>query len=126
MPKTELISTRLTSYIQNTWDLKFKNAASMMVTAGLRSNYSTLNRQFLLSPRASMSYKPNWKKDILFRFATGIYYQPPLLREYVDPYGEVRGVPMKFSPVPSCHGVTFGTEFLKRRSPGDQQAHVFR
>ena len=89
MPETELISTRLTSYIQNTWDLKFKNAASMMVTAGLRLNYSTLNRQFLLSPRASLSYMPNWKKDILFRFATGIYYQPPLLREYIDPYGEV-------------------------------------
>jgi hypothetical protein len=89
MPVTELISTRLTSYIQNTWDLDMKNTASLIINAGLRTNYSTLNKQFLVSPRASLAYKPAWKKDFLFRFATGIYYQPPLLREYIDPYGNV-------------------------------------
>ncbi len=88
-PLTKLQSTRITSYVQNTWDLKMNNAASLIVTAGLRTNYSTLNKQFLLSPRASLAYKPAWKSDILFRFATGVYFQPPLLREYRDPYGVV-------------------------------------
>jgi hypothetical protein len=40
-----------------------------------------LNREFLLSPRAQISIKPNWKKDVIFKLSTGIYSQPPFYRE---------------------------------------------
>ncbi len=36
---------------------------------------------FILSPRLSVSCKPYWKEDILFRLAAGVYSQPPFYRE---------------------------------------------
>ncbi len=54
---------------------------SSTITLGLRFNYNSLNREFLLSPRIGASWKPNWKKDIVFRAAAGAYHQPPFYRE---------------------------------------------
>ena len=46
--------------------------------------------QIVVSPRATFAIKPeNWKKDILFRFATGFYYQPPFYKELRDIDGNV-------------------------------------
>lgn len=39
------------------------------------------NSEFLLSPRVSISCKPYWREDILFRLAAGVYSQPPFYRE---------------------------------------------
>ncbi len=56
---------------------------------GARLHYWTINRQWLFSPRASISWKPKWKKNMAFRFATGVYYQSPFYREIRDYYGNV-------------------------------------
>lgn len=54
---------------------------SFTLQAGLRYNYNSLNKEFLFSPRAGISWKPNWKKNIIFRAAAGAYHQPPFYRE---------------------------------------------
>ncbi|HKB43266.1 MAG TPA: TonB-dependent receptor, partial [Chitinophagaceae bacterium] len=54
---------------------------STTLTVGVRFNYNSLNKEFLISPRIGASWKPNWKKDIIFRAAAGIYDQPPFYRE---------------------------------------------
>jgi hypothetical protein len=46
--------------------------------------------QTVFSPRAQFALKPNWEKDILFRFSTGFYYQPPFYRELRDKNGVVQ------------------------------------
>ena len=43
-----------------------------------------------ISPRAQFVIKPNWKKDMLFRLATGLYHQPPFYRELRDAMGTIR------------------------------------
>ena len=48
---------------------------------GVRFNYNSLNKEFLVSPRAQLSYKPAGQKDILLKLAAGIYDQPPFYRE---------------------------------------------
>ncbi|MGW9686870.1 TonB-dependent receptor [Flagellimonas sp. 2504JD1-5] len=55
---------------------------------GFRAQHWTLNgegfqsnSQTLFSPRAQFSIKPDWEKDLLFRFAIGSYQQPPFYRE---------------------------------------------
>ena len=48
------------------------------------------NSQTVFSPRAQFAIKPNWEKDMLFRFGTGFYYQPPFYRELRDQNGEVQ------------------------------------
>ena len=48
---------------------------------GVRFNYNSLNKEFIVSPRAQISYKPNWRKDIVLKAAVGVYDQPPFYRE---------------------------------------------
>ena len=54
---------------------------SITLTGGVRFNYNSLNKEFLISPRLGASWKPRSKKDIIFRAAAGTYHQPPFYRE---------------------------------------------
>ena len=46
--------------------------------------------QMTFSPRAEVAIKPDWDKDMVFRFSTGLYHQPPFYRELRDASGAVR------------------------------------
>ncbi|WP_179008022.1 TonB-dependent receptor [Winogradskyella forsetii] len=46
--------------------------------------------QSVISPRAQFAIKPDWEKDMLFRIAGGLYYQPPFYRELRDSSGTVQ------------------------------------
>lgn len=71
---------KLSGYVQdNIHFSKKKNDISLQV--GARYHYNDLNQQWLLSPRAQLSWKPLWKKDIVFKAAAGLYQQPPFYRE---------------------------------------------
>lgn len=48
------------------------------------------NFQTVFSPRAQFAIKPDWKKDMLFRFTVGVYSQPPFYRELRDYDGVVQ------------------------------------
>lgn len=48
------------------------------------------NTQTVFSPRAQFAIKPDWDKDMLFRIAGGLYYQPPFYRELRDSSGVVQ------------------------------------
>ena len=48
------------------------------------------SNQTVFSPRGQFAMKPNWDKDMLFRVAGGLYYQPPLYRELRDSSGVVQ------------------------------------
>ena len=88
--RNDLNTWRSTAYIQNTykWDT---DAALFAVTGGLRTNYWTFNKEFLLSPRASFSVLPHWNRDFGFRFATGVYYQSPFYKEMRDTISDKLG-----------------------------------
>ena len=82
----QLFSNRITSFIQNTTTFESKQT-KFFLNAGLRASYWDLNNQFLLSPRVTFSVKPDWKRDYIFRLATGYYFQPPFYRELRYPDG---------------------------------------
>lgn len=72
--------TRFTGYVQD--NIQFNDSTGFTLQAGLRYNYNTLNKEFLLSPRAGFSWKPShWSHDMIFRGAAGFYFQPPFYRE---------------------------------------------
>ena len=48
------------------------------------------NSQIVVSPRAQIAIKPNWKADMIFRASGGWYHQPPFYRELRDSLGTVR------------------------------------
>lgn len=77
--KANLNLTRFQGYIQD--NILFKDTTRFTLQAGLRFNYNTLNKEFLLSPRLQASWKPLWKRDVVLRMALGAYDQPPFYRE---------------------------------------------
>jgi hypothetical protein len=83
-----LRSNRYSGFFQNTWALDSDSDRIHLIT-GIRMNYWDLNRQLLLSPRATLSYRPMWEKDILFRLSAGYYHQPPFYRELRDLEGNI-------------------------------------
>ncbi|MFN8153322.1 MAG: TonB-dependent receptor [Bacteroidia bacterium] len=82
----QLLSNRYSGYIQQTWDL---DTSKYSITIGVRGTFWDLNREFDISPRASIAYKPSWSKHLNFRAAAGVYYQPPFYRELRDLDGQI-------------------------------------
>ncbi len=78
--KSNLTVDKYSGYIQD--NIRLGNAVrDVTLQAGVRFNYNSLNKEFIVSPRAQLSYKPGWKKDIVFKAAAGVYDQPPFYRE---------------------------------------------
>jgi hypothetical protein len=71
---------KYSGYIQDNIRLS-GTVTQVALQAGVRFNYNSLNKEFLISPRAQVSYKPDWKRDIVFKASAGIYDQPPFYRE---------------------------------------------
>lgn len=87
--KNNLSSNRYSAYVQHSWAWETKDTGEFLLTAGVRSQFWELNKQTLISPRVTLSYKPDWKRDVLFKAASGIYYQPPFYRELRDLKGNL-------------------------------------
>ena len=81
-------SNRIISYIQNSHEFNVNNT-EFDFTLGFRVNYWDFNKQYVFSPRTSLSFKPNWEKDHMFRFAVGYYNQPPFYKELRDLQGHI-------------------------------------
>ncbi len=78
--RANLTIDKYSGYVQD--NIRLGNTdRDISLQAGVRFNYNSLNKEFILSPRAQVSYKPNWKKDIVFKAAAGVYDQPPFYRE---------------------------------------------
>lgn len=81
-----LQTSRAMFFLQRELNLYIHNKADIKVLAGIRGNvysrHDVVNVHTVVSPRVSVSCKPYWKKDILFRLAGGVYSQPPFYREY--------------------------------------------
>ncbi|NNC83739.1 MAG: TonB-dependent receptor [Flavobacteriales bacterium] len=83
-------STRLQLYLQDNVKWTAPDSAKWDFTVGVRANHWTFNGQSVISPRGRISWRPAWTKtvgdslvarDIIFKAAAGIYYQPPFYRE---------------------------------------------
>lgn len=71
---------RYHGFLQNNFLIN-KGAAQFTISSGVRVQYNDLNEEVLVSPRLQTSFKPGWKKDIVFKLAGGLYHQPPFYRE---------------------------------------------
>ncbi len=95
-------SNRYTCFVQENRNFDLKNGA-LDIAIGIRANYWDFNDEFLLSPRFSLLYTPDWENDFRFKFASGIYYQSPFYKEYRS-QGE--GINKNIKAQQSIHYVT--------------------
>ncbi len=84
-----LPSYRSQGFIQYNFSKLLRDSSNISITAGVRGNYWTVNNQFLASPRITIAFKPNWKRNWLFKFSSGLYYQPPFYRELRNINGDI-------------------------------------
>jgi hypothetical protein len=84
----KVFSNRLGGYAMATHQFFIHNA-QLFINLGLRANYWDLNNELIVSPRGSVSLKPDWTSDYLFYFSTGLYAQPAFYREMRAANGSV-------------------------------------
>lgn len=93
---TNFVKTdRFSAYLQYTHQMEW-NRHQLYFNLGARAQHWSLSgeginnkSQVIFSPRGQVSIKPNWNKEVLFRFAMGSYQQPPFYRELRDITGQV-------------------------------------
>lgn len=85
--KSDFNYMRYTGFVQD--NFRVSDSVDLTFSVGARFNYSTLNNELIVSPRAQVAYKPKWKHDIVFRAAGGLYAQPPFYREMRDLQGNI-------------------------------------
>lgn len=93
--KNFISTKRYTAYLQYGTKTEWKNH-SIYLNLGIRAHHwavggedITKTSQSIFSPRAQMTIKPNWKKDMLFRLSAGAYHQPPFYKELRNQLGIV-------------------------------------
>jgi len=94
--KNNVLIERISGYLQYSKRINF-NTAKAWYNLGIRSQIWTVSgeditskTQHVVSPRGQFSLKPNWQHtDMVFRFAAGMYHQPPFYRALRDMQGNV-------------------------------------
>ena len=91
-----VIRTDTSKYTITLQDSLYNSPAKLSFTVGTRGGYRTYNEEYWVTPRASITYAPRVyfldedssliRRSVKYRFATGLYYQPPLYRtmRYLD------------------------------------------
>jgi hypothetical protein len=87
--KINIVSNRFSGFLEGIINKELKDTSVVSFTAGIRANYWGLNKQALVGPRATLGFKPHWKRDFLFKLSSGYYYQPPFYRELRDYSGNL-------------------------------------
>lgn len=89
--KTDIFlqSNRLSAFLQNTLNVR-DSIKDFNLSYGIRAQYWDLNGEFIFSPRAQMVYRPlKSERDVTFKVATGLYFQPPFYRELRNQTGAI-------------------------------------
>lgn len=115
--KNRLESNRLSAYLQDTYTFRKDGSGELRLSAGVRTSYWDLNKEFIISPRAQLLYKSlrEGAKDISYRLAAGLYYQPPFYRELRGPDGIVNTNLLSQKSAHIVGGLTW--DFFGKRNP---------
>ena len=81
-------STRFTAYIQDTYQIPI-NKGALYATGGIRAQYWSYSDEFLLSPRGTFRYYPDWDANFVFHLSGGIYSQPAFYKELKGQTGNI-------------------------------------
>lgn len=97
---------RFSAYLQDRYSFSSQNIKHSF-HAGLRLTWDDYSARLSLNPRLTWALEPNWKRDVVFRFSAGAYYQPATYKELRSPDGELA---KNILPQRSLH-LLAGTDF---------------
>lgn len=76
------------AFLQNTLQMN-PPGTDLFLTTGLRATIWDYNSTTMWSPRMTLAAQPDWKRDMMFHFSAGYYYQPPFYKEMRLPDGSI-------------------------------------
>lgn len=115
--QNSLTSNRLSAYVQDTYTWRRDSVGELKLSAGVRAAYWDLSGERFVTPRAQLLYKPlRSDRDVSYRFAAGLYYQPPFYRELRNLQGVVNEDVQSQKSAHVVGGLTYDF-FLGRLSP---------
>jgi len=79
--ESDLRNPQATFYLRDSWDHTFQSG-KLILSGGIRTTHTWINKEWLISPRISVSFLPSWENDLQFRFSAGAYHQPALFKEF--------------------------------------------
>lgn len=86
--RNKLNIKRLSGHVQNVFKWN-SNKSLFTLNAGIRFHAWSLTSEMVLSPRIRFSVQPEWRREISFFTAVGLYYQPALYKELRNFAGEL-------------------------------------
>ncbi|MEZ4721935.1 MAG: carboxypeptidase-like regulatory domain-containing protein, partial [Flavobacteriales bacterium] len=122
----KISTNRVMGYVQRDWYWDV-GKHELYLSTGVRSHFWDLNHQTTVSPRAQLSFKPDWAKsavkagdtimrnrDWLFRASWGYYHQPAFYREMRDLFGNVNPAIRAQTSIHYVIGADHNFKMLKR------------
>lgn len=88
--KHNISSNRMAFYVQDSYRVN-SSSGYFAINGGLRFSYWDFNKEFLVSPRASVAFVPERNNNLTMRAAAGLYYQSPFYKEYRMPQEDGQG-----------------------------------
>ncbi|NBU47634.1 MAG: hypothetical protein EBS34_09390, partial [Flavobacteriales bacterium] len=94
-----------------------ESAARWAISVGSRVGYTSVNQELFITPRMSIQYFPRKymvqndkliRRQVVYRFASGLYYQPPFYREFRDFSGNLQ---LNVQSQKSLHAI-LGTDYF--------------
>ena len=74
-------SVRSSFYVQDVLSWNSDTRSDRSLAVGARIAHWSYNNETIISPRATFTVKPKWKKNYRFQFSSGLYQQQPFYRE---------------------------------------------
>ncbi|MFM7757674.1 MAG: hypothetical protein ACKO6J_01965, partial [Crocinitomicaceae bacterium] len=94
-----------------------ESASRWAISVGSRVGYTSVNQELFITPRMSIQYFPRKymvqndkliRRQVVYRFASGLYYQPPFYREFRDFSGNLQ---LNVQSQKSLHAI-LGTDYF--------------
>lgn len=81
--KQQISSTRIETYLQDTWRHMYEEG-EIVLNYGARVSHWSWNGETLFSPRATVAFIPAANDRLVLRLSAGVYYQAPFYKELKD------------------------------------------
>lgn len=81
---------RFSAFVQDAWKIS-TSSGFLTINGGIRASYWSFNKELLVSPRLSLGFIPEDAPEWTFRFASGLYYQSSIYKEYRMPVADADG-----------------------------------
>lgn len=83
--KNVLDANRIEAYVQDAFRFTSNNEKTLYtLNYGVRLSHWSYTKETIVSPRVSLGIIPAFNENITMRFATGLYYQAPFIKELRD------------------------------------------